>query len=156
MVLRRSGSDIESGALQAAKGDGRAHNRTGPYWPRGWRVCPLPDAAATKKADTRLTFVWAAGGLQSATCTQGRRWRTQVSAPALSNKEQSMVIKRRRFKQTHSLQERLAADTERLLEQAKVLPLGPGRLEIVRRITQNKAAIQVCEMLGSPRMQSTK
>jgi hypothetical protein len=67
-----------------------------------------------------------------------------------------MVIRRRRVKQTHSLQERLAADTERLLEQAKVLPLGPGRLEIVRRITQNKAAIQVCEMLGSPRMQSTK
>ena len=65
-----------------------------------------------------------------------------------------MVIRRRRVKQTHSLQERLAADTERLLEQAEVLPLGPGRLEI--RITQNKAAIQVCEMLGSPRMQSTK
>jgi hypothetical protein len=66
-----------------------------------------------------------------------------------------MVIKRRRFKQTHSLQERLAKDTEQLLEQAKVLPLGPGRSEIVRRITQNKAAIQVCEMLRSPRMQST-
>jgi hypothetical protein len=67
-----------------------------------------------------------------------------------------MVIRRRRVKQTYSLQERLAADTERLLEQAEVLPLGPGRLEIVRRITQNKAAIQVCEMLGSPRMPSTK
>jgi hypothetical protein len=82
--------------------------------------------------------------------------RTQLSAPASSNKEQSMVIKRPRIKQTHSLQERLAADTERLLEQAKVLPLGPGRSEIVRRITQNKAAIQVCEMLRWPRMQSTK
>jgi len=67
-----------------------------------------------------------------------------------------MVIKRRRFKQTHCLQERLADDTERLIEQAKVLPPGHGRSEILRRITQNKAAIQVCEMLGSPRMQSTK
>ena len=67
-----------------------------------------------------------------------------------------MVIKRRRFKQTHTLQERLAEDTERLLEQAKVLPLGSDRSNIDRRITQNKAAIQLCEMLKSPRMQLTK
>jgi hypothetical protein len=74
----------------------------------------------------------------------------------LSNKEQSMVIKRHRFKQTHTLQERLAENTERLLEQAKVLPLGSDRSKIDRRITQNKAAIQLCEMLRSPRMQITK
>jgi hypothetical protein len=61
-----------------------------------------------------------------------------------------MVMKRRRFKQTQSLQERLAKEIERLLEQAKVLSLGPGRSEIDRRITQNKAAIQLCEMLQSP------
>ena len=67
-----------------------------------------------------------------------------------------MVIKRRRFKQTHTLQERLAEDTERLLEQAKVLPLGSDRSKIDRRITQNKAAIQLCEMLRSPRMQTTE
>jgi hypothetical protein len=67
-----------------------------------------------------------------------------------------MVIKRSRFKQTHSLQERLAADTERLLEQAKVLPFGSDRSKIDRQITQNKAAIQVCEMLQSPRTQITK
>jgi hypothetical protein len=67
-----------------------------------------------------------------------------------------MVIRRRRVKQTHSLQERLAADTERLLEQAEVLPLGPSRSEVVRRIAQNRAAIQVCEVLGSRWLQSTK
>jgi hypothetical protein len=82
--------------------------------------------------------------------------RTQLSAPASSNKEQSMFIKRRRFKQTHSLQERLAEDTERLLEQEQVLPLGLERSTIDRRIKQNRAAIQLCEMLRSPRMQSTK
>jgi hypothetical protein len=154
MVLRRSGSNIESGALEAAKGHGKAK---GPYLPRGWRVCSLPDAAARKKSDTRPTFVWAAGELQSATCTQRRRrCRTQLSAPALSNKEQSMVIKRHRFKQTHTLQERLAENTEQLLEQAKVLPLGSDRSKIDRRITQNKAAIQLCEMLRSPRMQTTE
>ena len=74
----------------------------------------------------------------------------------LSNQRASMVIKRRRFKQTHSLQERLAEDTERLVEEVQVLPLGPDRSNIDRRITQNKAAIQVCEILRSPRMQSTK
>ena len=37
----------------------------------------------------------------------------------LSNQRASMVIKRRRFKQTHSLQERLAEDTERLLRKCK-------------------------------------
>jgi len=67
-----------------------------------------------------------------------------------------MVMKRRRFKQTQSLQERLANEIERLLEQAKLLSLGPDRSEMDRRITQNKAAIQVCATLGSPRMQSTK
>jgi hypothetical protein len=112
--------------------------------------------SSKKKSDTHPTFVWAAGELQSATCTQGRRWRTQLSAPALSNKEQSMVIKRHRFKQTHTLQERLAENTEQLLEQAKVLPLGSDRSKIDRRITQNKAAIQLCEMLRSPQMQITK
>jgi hypothetical protein len=61
---------------------------------------------------------------------------TQLSAPAFQIKEQSMVIKRRRFKQTHSLQERLAEDTERLLEEVQVLPLGPDRSNIDRRITQ--------------------
>jgi hypothetical protein len=67
-----------------------------------------------------------------------------------------MVIKRRRFKQTHSLEERLAVETERLLERAKVLPRGPDRSDVVRKIRQNEAAIQVCEMLRVPRMQSTK
>ena len=74
----------------------------------------------------------------------------------LSNQRASMVIKRRRFKQTHSLQERLVEDTERLLEEVQVLPLGPDRSNIDRRITQNKAAIQLCEMLRSRRMRLEK
>jgi hypothetical protein len=67
-----------------------------------------------------------------------------------------MVIKRHRFKQTRSLQERLAEDTERLVERVLVLPHGPDRSTIARRIKQNRAAIQLCEMLQSPRMQSKK
>ena len=55
--------------------------------------------------------------------------------------------KRRRFKQTQSLEERLAQDTAQLREQAKALPPGQAREFIMRRITQNEAAGHLCKML---------
>jgi hypothetical protein len=61
-----------------------------------------------------------------------------------------MVIKRRRFKQTHSLEERLAQDTAQLREQAMGLPDGAARKHIMRRIQQNEAATDLCELLRSP------
>jgi len=64
-----------------------------------------------------------------------------------------MVIKRRRFKQTHSLEERLAQDTAQLRDQAKGLPDGAERRHIMRRIQQNEAATDLCELLRSPRLQ---
>ena len=60
-----------------------------------------------------------------------------------------MVIKRRRFKQTHSLEERLAQDTAQLLEQANGLPAGAAKQRIMRRISQNEAATDMCEVLRS-------
>jgi hypothetical protein len=61
-----------------------------------------------------------------------------------------MIVKRRRFKQTKSLEERLAEDTARLREQATMLPAG-RMLELVqRRIVQNEAASDLCERLRSP------
>ena len=60
-----------------------------------------------------------------------------------------MVIKRRRFKQTHSLEERLAQDTAQLIEQAKGLPAGTAKQHIMRRISQNEAATEMCELLRS-------
>ena len=62
----------------------------------------------------------------------------------------AMVIKRRRFKQTHSLEERLAQDTAKLRKQANKLPPGPAQEDIERRIRQNEAATDFCEMLRSP------
>jgi hypothetical protein len=44
-----------------------------------------------------------------------------------------MVIKRHRFKQTRSLEERLAQDTAQLREEAQVLPAGAARQHIVSR-----------------------
>ena len=64
--------------------------------------------------------------------------------------------KRRRFKQTQSLEERLAQDTAQLREQAKTLPPGQAREIIMRRITQNEAACNLCEMLRSSASQRSE
>ena len=52
--------------------------------------------------------------------------------------------------------ERLAQDTAQLREKADVLPPGGAREQIMRRITQNEAASDLCEMLRSPGLQPTK
>ena len=67
-----------------------------------------------------------------------------------------MVVRRHRFKQSQPLEERLAQDTAQLREKAEVLPPGGAREQIIRRITQNEAASDLCEMLRSPGLQPTK
>jgi hypothetical protein len=64
--------------------------------------------------------------------------------------EQRMIIKRRRFKQTQPLEERLAQNVAQLREQAEMLPPSRARDEVVRRIRQNEAASHLCEVLRSP------
>ena len=59
-------------------------------------------------------------------------------------------MKRRRFKQTMSLEERLFGDIEQLREQAKVLSPGAVRDHVLRRIRQNETAIHMSECLSSP------
>jgi hypothetical protein len=61
-----------------------------------------------------------------------------------------VVVRRHRFKQSQPLEERLAQDTAQLREKAEVLPPGGAREQIMRRITQNEAASDLCEMLRSP------
>jgi hypothetical protein len=73
-----------------------------------------------------------------------------VRAPIHLAMDLRMIVKRRRFKQTKSLEERLAEDTARLRKQATMLPAG-RMLELVqRRIVQNEAASDLCERLRSP------
>jgi hypothetical protein len=62
--------------------------------------------------------------------------------------------KRRRFKQTLTLQERLLQDSEQLREQAKMLNPGPARDHAVKRIQQNETAMDLCEMLDLPPMRA--
>ena len=58
--------------------------------------------------------------------------------------------KRRRFKQSMSLEERLAEETSHLREQVKFLPHGPPRDVVLRRIRQNETASQISDWLRSP------
>jgi hypothetical protein len=58
--------------------------------------------------------------------------------------------KRRRFKQTQPLEARLAAEAERLREQARMLPHGRLRDEVERKVIQFEAAYEVSEVLRAP------
>jgi hypothetical protein len=58
--------------------------------------------------------------------------------------------KRRRFKQTKTLEVRLAEEARRLREQAQMLPCGRLREEVERRAVQVEAACEVAELLRAP------
>jgi hypothetical protein len=57
--------------------------------------------------------------------------------------------KRRRFKQTQSLEARLADEAKRLREQADMLPHGRLRYELERKARQADTASHVSEWLRS-------
>ena len=58
--------------------------------------------------------------------------------------------RRRRFKQTISLEERLAEEARRLREEAESLPHGPVRDEALRRARQAETGSHMSEWLKSP------
>ena len=57
---------------------------------------------------------------------------------------------RRRFKQTQSLEERLAEEAKRLRAEAKLLPPGAARDELIRRARQAETGSHMSEWLRSP------
>ena len=57
---------------------------------------------------------------------------------------------RRRFKQTQSLEERLAEEAKRLRAEAKLLPPGATRDEIIRRAREAETGSHMSEWLRSP------
>lgn len=60
---------------------------------------------------------------------------------------------RHRFKQVETLEARLAAEAERLREQANLLPPGAVRDEILRKARQAETGSQMSEWLRSPGLQ---
>ena len=58
--------------------------------------------------------------------------------------------KRRRFKQTNTLHERLADEARRLREEARALAPGRRRELLLRRARQDETAMQIEAWLRSP------
>ena len=63
---------------------------------------------------------------------------------------------RRRFKQTKSLEERLAEEAKRLREEAKSLRPGAERDDLIRRARQAEVGFNMSEWLSSPGLASPK
>jgi len=58
-------------------------------------------------------------------------------------------MERRRIRQNESLEKRLAEEAKRLKEDAKKLPPGPAREELLRRASQAEAGSHMSEWLQS-------
>jgi hypothetical protein len=67
-----------------------------------------------------------------------------------------MQEQRRRFKQVKSLEERLAEEARRLRDEAKLLPPGAVREQVLRKARQTETASHMSEWLGSPGLQAPK
>nr|WP_144441775.1 hypothetical protein [Bradyrhizobium sp. CCGE-LA001] len=66
------------------------------------------------------------------------------------------MIRRRRFKQTKSLKERLLEEAHTLLEEARLLPHGPVRDAALKRARQAEAAAHMDDWLNSPGLRPPK
>ena len=65
-------------------------------------------------------------------------------------------MQRRRFKQTLTLEERLAREAKRLRDEAKLLPPGAVREELLRKARQADTGSHMSEWLRSPELQPPK
>jgi hypothetical protein len=65
-------------------------------------------------------------------------------------------MQRRRFKQTQSLEARLAQEAERLRQEAKKLPPGSTRETLLRKARQEEITAHLAEWLTSPGLQPPK
>jgi hypothetical protein len=67
-----------------------------------------------------------------------------------------MVKRRRRFKQTESLRDRLASFANDAREIARLLPPGPSRDEMLLKVRRAETAAQLDEWVKSPGLQLPK
>jgi hypothetical protein len=65
-----------------------------------------------------------------------------------------MSQQRRRFKQTQSLEERLAEEAKRLFDEATLLPPGQARNAALRRAREAETALRMSAWLRSPGLQA--
>ena len=65
-------------------------------------------------------------------------------------------MQRRRFNQNQPLEERLAEEAKRLRAEAKLLPFGAKRDELIRKARQAETGSHMSEWLSSPGLQPPK
>ena len=65
-------------------------------------------------------------------------------------------MQRRPFRQTISLEQRLAEEARRLREQAKRLPPGPDRERLLRKVREDEMVAQMADWIASPGLQPPK
>jgi hypothetical protein len=65
-------------------------------------------------------------------------------------------MRRRRFKQTDSLKDRLASFAEKIREKASQLRPGPERDALLKRASRAEAASHIDEWVNSPGLQPPK
>jgi hypothetical protein len=63
---------------------------------------------------------------------------------------------RRRFKQTETLEQRLAGEARRLREEARLLPPSPARSEALRKARQAETAANLSDWLRLPGLRPPK
>ena len=76
--------------------------------------------------------------------------------PSSHGKERAVIIKRRRFKQTKSLKDRLLQQAQSLRNEAKNLPFGKIRERTLRRARQAIVAAHLDDWLRSPGLRPPK
>jgi hypothetical protein len=64
--------------------------------------------------------------------------------------EEIMIKRRRRFKQTTTLADRLAQEAGRLRERARTLPPGTEQTALWRKVRQTETALRIDAWLSSP------
>jgi hypothetical protein len=64
--------------------------------------------------------------------------------------------RRRRIKQILTLEERLAEEAKRLREEAKKLPPGPSREDLLRKAREDEIVARMAEWITSPGSQLPK
>ena len=65
-------------------------------------------------------------------------------------------MERRRVKQIQSLEDRLAEEAKRLRKEAKLLPPGAARENLLRKAGQAETGSRISEWLRSPELQPPK
>lgn len=82
--------------------------------------------------------------------------RTPVALPPSSNGKERAVLKRRRFIQANTLEDRCAKEAQRLRQFAKLLQPGPEREAAIRKARQMDIVAHISDWLRSPGLQPPK